>query len=430
MSAHRLLLSAGDRQLERLSVNDFLWRPPPEASSFHADLGPRAEALGPVPELHADLIRLAALVYLTDRTAKRGTRGWERELELTIPVSDPDAWAAHAEDLQAELEFLSSDLWTLRFEKRRLPKRQELASVEGKGPVCLFSGGADSLSGALITADELGHPPVLVSHWDSNTISGVQGALVSELGALWDDEPTHLAFRLGRQEYQLGSGDKFRQEPSSRTRSLLFIALGLAAAAVRDTELLIPENGYASLNVPLAGERRGALSTRTTHPAFLDSLSATLQDVGLSARLRNPFESLTKGQIFSRVADAHGDDAAAELLSQSHSCAKPGAQYLGGFSPAAQCGLCFGCLVRRGAFLAAGLTDRTPYVEIALRGDSRRDDWMRPKRQHYETVRYAVTRGVAAADVLALGLPPRIAPADALDLARAGLAELDAVHVP
>ncbi|MGO9899776.1 MAG: hypothetical protein ACLP0J_08805 [Solirubrobacteraceae bacterium] len=429
MSQHRLLLSAGPRQLERLSVNDFLWRPPPEQASFHTDLGPRAEGLGPVPDLNADLIRLAALVYLTDRTVLRGTRGWERELELTIPVSDPSAWEAQAEDLQAELDFLSSDIWTFRFEKRQLPRRRQLAPVEGEGPVCLFSGGADSLGGALVVAHELGRPPVLVSHWDATTISGVQRQLVADLGKLWGAEPAHLAVRIGRQRRQLGSNAEFSQEPSSRTRSLLFIALGLAAAAVRDSELLMPENGYTSLNVPLAGERRGALSTRTTHPAFLDALTTTLENVGLSARLRNPFERMTKGQVFRRVADIHGDQTAGELLSRSHSCAKPGAQYVG-LSPAAQCGVCFGCLVRRGAFLAADLTDGTPYVETQLRGDGRRPGWLDPKRQHYETVRYAVQRGVAPADVLALGLPPRIAPRDALDLARAGLAELAAVQVP
>jgi hypothetical protein len=429
VTEHRLLLSVGASQLERLTVDDFLWRPPPERSSFHTDLGPRAEALGRVPELHADFIRLAALVYLADRTVERGTRGWERELDLTVPVSNPDVWGDHAAELEAELQFLSSDVWTLRFEKRRFPKRRELAPVEGQGPVCLFSGGADSLCGALVAAAELDIPPVLISHWDASIISGVQRRLVADLAELWGSEPTHLAFRLGRQARQLGSGDHFPQEPSSRTRSLLFIALGLGAAAVRNTELLMPENGYASLNVPLAGERRGALSTRTTHPAFLDALIATLHAIGLAARLRNPFESMTKGEVFRRVADIHGDQTTAELLSRSYSCAKPGAQYIG-LSPATQCGVCFGCLVRRGAFLAAGLNDRTPYVETQLRGDARRHGWLGPKRQHYETVRYAVERGVARADVLALGLPPRIDPSDALDLARAGLAELGTVQVP
>jgi hypothetical protein len=270
---------------------------------------------------------------------------------------------------------------------------------------------------------------VLISHWDASTVRGVQRRLVTDLAELWGSEPTHLAFRLGRQARQLGSCDDFPQEPSSRTRSLLFIALGFAAAAVRDTELLMPENGYASLNVPLAGERRGAMSTRTTHPAFLDALAATLHEIGLTARLRNPFEAMTKGQVFRRIADIHGDQGTAELLTRSYSCAKPGAQYIG-LSPAAQCGVCFGCLVRRGAFLAAGLDDGTHYVESQLRGDGRRHDWLAPKRQHYETVRYAVEKGVSRADVLALGLPPRIRPADALVLARAGLAELAAVQVP
>jgi hypothetical protein len=236
----------------------------------------------------------------------------------------------------------------------------------------------------------------------------------------------HLIVRLGRRSSQVGSGATFRQEDSSRSRSMLFLALGFAAASVRGGELIVAENGFTSLNVPLGGERRGPLTTRTTHPAFLDGLVATLEAIGLPVKVTTPYDSLTKGQLFDQVRGSVGVDSASNLLSASHSCSKPGAQYLGsGFSPADQCGMCSACLVRRAAFAASDIEDRTAYVIDKLDGDPRRARWMTDdKRSDYVTVQGALERGLRAGDIAALGLPDRIRRADALALARAGLNEL------
>ena len=78
VSTHRLLLSVGSRQRTNLAREDFLWRPAGEESSLHTTIGPRLEQLGPVPDPHADFVRLAALVYLVDRTTPRTQRGFER----------------------------------------------------------------------------------------------------------------------------------------------------------------------------------------------------------------------------------------------------------------------------------------------------------------------------------------------------------------
>ena len=56
------------------------------------------------------------------------------------------------------------------------------------------------------------------------------------------------------------------------TRSFLFLAFGLAIASMEELPLWIPENGFASLNLPLTADQRGSLSTRTTHPLFLEQL--------------------------------------------------------------------------------------------------------------------------------------------------------------
>jgi hypothetical protein len=67
---------------------------------------------------------------------------------------------------------------------------------------------------------------------------------------------------------QLASGNS--REPSYRSRSLMFIALGTYfASRYNDTELIIPENGTISLNHPLSASRRGSLSTRTISSLFI-----------------------------------------------------------------------------------------------------------------------------------------------------------------
>jgi len=68
---------------------------------------------------------------------------------------------------------------------------------------------------------------------------------------------------------------------------------------------------------------RGSLSTRTTHPGFLHDLGHLLPALGLHVALSNPFEQLTKGEVYRRAADAVGAADAARLLSASHPCAQP-----------------------------------------------------------------------------------------------------------
>ncbi len=162
---------------DQLSTSDFLWRRA-DNSSFHTSLTPRLEQLGPVPELHADFVRLATLVYLTDRTSPRPLTGqgnrWERELHLAIPVSDPQLWVAESAALEELLGFLSGDTWRLDFETLSLPLPRQTAGVRAMTPACLFSGGADSLAGAIVAAHERQSTPTLVSHWDNSAVSSAQ----------------------------------------------------------------------------------------------------------------------------------------------------------------------------------------------------------------------------------------------------------------
>ena len=137
-----------------------------------------------------------------------------------------------------------------------------------------------------------------------------------------------------------------------RSRSLLYLALGLAAAAGfgAATPLIIPENGWISLNPPLTINRLGSCSTRTTHPYFLEQLTGLWREAGLANPLVNPYQDLTKGEM---VRGCRNRELLEQLFGMSVSCARPVvSRWQGGAAGA--CGYCYPCLMRRAALHTLG----------------------------------------------------------------------------
>ena len=183
-----------------------------------------------------------------------------------------------------------------------------------------------------------------------------------------------------------------------------------------------------SLNVPLDGSRRGSLSTRTTHPGLLDEFSGLIADLGIGISIRNPWDGQTKGDLVRWVADNWDDESASSAFTVTNSCARSDMRFMT-LPPNVHCGVCYACLVRRGAFGAAGVTDGTPYAEQLLVGDTR-DEFLEHRLRDYGAVQNVIGRGgFEIDDVLALNLPDRIRPQDALALANRGLGELAAVVI-
>jgi 7-cyano-7-deazaguanine synthase in queuosine biosynthesis len=421
---HRLLLQATNGQLASLTPADLLWRTSGE-STVDSNFGPQLRELGPVPAVHVDFLRFAATVFFCDRTVDR-PREFRREFELNVPVSDPDSWNQHAEQLDGLLGVLTGDLWNVTFsEQPQLEADEPAAPPEGQLSV-LFSGGADSMAGA-VRAHAEQRQPIVVSHHDWQSVRGQQRKALREIAATLGFEPAAVSWRFRPNKIQVATGAELGSEPSRRSRSALFVALGTAVAAATKTALWVPENGFTSLNPPLTAERRGALSTRTTHPTVLAGLSEVLVAVGSAVEVINPFADMTKGQAFQQTRDQVGETAASRLLSSTNSCAKP--QRLAGFAPDAQCGVCMGCLVRRAAFIAADITDRTEYIEEQLSAIDRAHWLSAERRRTYEAVRYRASVGFSEDDILDLGLPDDADLDDALRLANEGLAELAEVHV-
>jgi hypothetical protein len=157
----------------------------------------------------------------------------------------------------------------------------------------------------------------------------------------------------------------FGNDKEQRSRSMLFIALGVAAARGLGADgLIIPENGLISLNVPLNDLRVGSYTTRTTHPHFLSLLQDVLDTVGLAITLRNPYQFATKGEMLRDCAiQTHLADGAAKTMSCAHATEShwtKGAPFM------RHCGRCTACLIRRAAFAFAFGADATSYTVMDL----------------------------------------------------------------
>jgi 7-cyano-7-deazaguanine synthase in queuosine biosynthesis len=422
MTFRRLVIRPGSG---RLGTDTFVWRGRNGESSFRTNLDPELRGFGDVPLAHRDLVTFATGVFLADRTVTR-PKSWRRAIELEVPVYDLASWEGLADHFAETLEILSSDSWQLTFTQRPDPKQLTVAEYPEVDRVLLFSGGADSLCGAirsLIDGDRL----LLVSHWDWAGHSAVQQRLARKLAARFPRQVTLCRIHLSRRSTQIGGG-AFGDEATRRTRSLLFLSLGLADASVEPVApLWVAENGYAALNPPLAGERRGALSTRTTHPLVLSRVRDAVRSIGGRAEFENPFASLTKGEMYADAAAVLGKGSAEKVLAMSHSCSHIRYAQGTGYPPETQCGVCFGCLVRRAAFHAAGMTDATTYLHKAIPTARQPHHLRATALSEVRTVRYAGERGIDVADLLSIGLPGDVVVDDAVNVAKRGLAELAAV---
>jgi hypothetical protein len=305
---------------------------------------------------------LAALgVWAADKFLPRSATpdAWTRQITLNLPVSP--GWLPLATRLSRLLNFLTGDDWTLKLREARLD-----LGLKGEWPhtwrpdgVMLFSGGLDSLVGALDYL-EAGQRLLLVSHYDFGQLAGIQQTLAAALTRHYGPDRVH----------HLGLRVQFPEAPelSMRSRSLLYLALGLVAAASfgAATPLIIPENGWISLNCPLTTNRLGSCSTRTTHPYFLEQLTGLWREVGLVNPLVNPYNNLTKGEMGRRCRNR---DLLGQLFGESVSCARPVvSRWQGG--KAGSCGYCYPCLMRRAALHTLGWDRGEAY---------QRDVWAEPE---------------------------------------------------
>ncbi len=137
-------------------------------------------------------------------------------------------------------------------------------------------------------------------------------------------------------------------------------AIALATCFVGDIDLLVPENGYISLNIPLTYSRLGTSSTRTTHPYYMDLLQNLLYDLGLNIRIKNPYQFKTKGEM---LIECRNLELLMKNVPQTMSCSHPDLGRMRGESATQHCGTCLPCVIRRAAIKRAGFDESTQYYD-------------------------------------------------------------------
>ncbi|HEY7326604.1 MAG TPA: Qat anti-phage system QueC-like protein QatC [Gemmataceae bacterium] len=320
------------------------------------------EELGGLPSgAAADLLNLATAVFAADVCIFRrfGEARWGREITIHLPVEDSVLWNGAAAIVTELLGFLSGDKWSLKVRSRE-PDLYEEASLSGERPevVSLFSGGLDSLVGVLDLL-AAGRRVALVGHYGAGMTHTYQGRVAAVLEGAYSGRTSLNLFHA--QPPVINGLDG--REPTMRSRSFLFFALGIAVASRigGGVPLFVPENGVISLNVPLTVARSGSLSTRTTHPYYVARFQELLNVLGLDHPLVLPYRFKTKGEMLSGCADQATLGAATPL---TMSCAHSEGGRWEGSSPGVHCGYCYPCLIRRAATTAAGTADSTYTVDV------------------------------------------------------------------
>ena len=315
--------------------------------------------LANVADVLIDLIEIASYVYCADQAITRGGDGvqsvgkyWRRDLSFYIPVRVPDLWSSPRVQalLRDTLGFLSDDEYTFHFSKSHSSKAGQSyfsfsdANVSDNwiDDVVLFSGGLDSLAGAVLESVRDCRKIAFVSHRSNPKIYNKQRKLINQLSdhCKPDRRPFHVAVWLHKE-------GTLTHEYTQRSRSFLFAALGASVARLfGKNRIKFYENGIVSLNLPISEQVVGGRATRTTHPQVLNGfagLFSLLFDQTFS--VENPFLWDTKTAVVNLI----GDHGCANLIKDSVSCTHTRQQTL----QHSHCGNCSQCVSRRFSTLAS-----------------------------------------------------------------------------
>jgi 7-cyano-7-deazaguanine synthase in queuosine biosynthesis len=309
---------------------------------------------GGLTTLEADLLLIASTIFAVDRCITRGEReDLVRTIQVSLPVANIGRFQPKLPLLEELLRTLSYDNWHIDLRHEGGKPEEDFNPKPASGNTLLFSGGLDSLAAA-IEFGAAGEPLQLVSHTTrSQRMSVVQDELVSDLRTIGIRSP-HRKFQVSAVSKWPAAHLSFDAESSQRTRSFLFLTLGILCArrAGHSKVIYIAENGQLAIHLPLTQARIGAFSTRTAHPEVLAKAQQFFDEIlGLEIQIINPYVHKTKGEVTKIVWDRLPESVATTV-----SCWKT--SRLTG--DATHCGICAPCIIRRIAIETCG-PDPTKY---------------------------------------------------------------------
>lgn len=366
---------AQDRCLGKFSLHSFDMDGNPIMADLNLDFFPLWEFSQDTSSAYFDVLLLGQIVYSTDRILNRlafSDDGWCRNIELNdVPVVNADLFNLHRQEFNTALSYLTGDNWTVSFTQmpplEYTPEIEHHYNADEYEYVSLFSGGLDSLIGFIDKASDLhaGKKILLVSHYDMGKESMDQERIFHSCAAneFFNGKYTSIKAKIGMKNCI--KERKVKYENTFRSRSFLFFAMGLyCAKRISATqEVIVPENGTISINIPLCKSRRSSCSTRTTHPVSMKLIMRALENVGINNALINPYHFKSKADMMIDCAQDNSKRHILEVLSPlSCSCAKRShnrwwdkdGEYIRA-NHVHHCGMCMPCIYRRVAMNAIGL---------------------------------------------------------------------------
>jgi hypothetical protein len=330
-------------------------------------------------------------------------------------------WQSVQSSLEECLTFLTGDHWQISFSKIELdvvffPRKNRWKSkipLYDKSKyqyVSLFSGGLDSLIGAVDLLEQLKQSKkiLLVSHFDSNSV-----------GPKKDQETlkTYLSSKYPKRVERIFSTisvnipeklkKKVTKDSNYRSRSFLFVSIAnyLINSIPKVNQLIIPENGTISLNHPLTPSRSSSLSTRTTHPYFISKLNQIFSQLEIDDSVINPYSFKTKGEM---IIECKNTNLLSSIYEKSVSCAKRGRfrihkKIIG----TNHCGICMPCIYRRAALNKLGWDEQLYGTDIlSLNGkngfedQSAFSDYLKTNLSKEQIMRNLLVNGSLPLDIL------------------------------
>lgn len=324
-----------------------------------------------IPKRYHDLLDIATYVFTADQVFRRGQQDvqtfgscWRRNFHFLIPVRDLDFWKSDEirQRLESTLSFLSDDHYDFQFVGTR--EQQSVQQffkfdddADGFGrleQVVMYSGGLDSLAGAIEESINQRANVVLVNHRSTPKLDTHYRKLREAIKEKCpNNPPTHIRVTVHKKK-------GMNKERTQRSRSFLYVTLGATIAKMLGLPgVRFYENGIISLNLPICAQVVGGKATRTTHPKVIHDFESLLSEVNSEpVCIENPFRWKTKGEVVDHIARS----GCAEMIGDSISCTH--IWTMSNEHP--HCGYCSQCIDRRFAVLAANIEEYDPLPRYGI----------------------------------------------------------------
>jgi 7-cyano-7-deazaguanine synthase in queuosine biosynthesis len=338
----------------------------------------RTQMYKEVPARFHDLLDIATYVFAADQTILRGTKdvetfgsNWRRRFHFIMPVRDLDFWQSDKvqQCLCGTLGFLSDDHYEFDFVAiKQQTSFQAFLNFNDNGQmlgfpeqVVMFSGGLDSLGGAVEEIVNQKRRVVLVNHRPTQKLDR-RYQMIRELidKKAPGNPPVHIRVTVNKKKWM-------NKEYTQRSRSFLFASLGATIAKMLGhSNVRFYENGIISMNLPVCAQVVGGKATRTTHPRVLHGFQTLLSLIANeSFVIENPFIWKTKGEVVDLIAKAGCEQMIKHSISCTHTWVMT--------KEHSHCGTCSQCIDRRFAIISAGIEAHDPleYYKVDVFTESR-----------------------------------------------------------